>query len=140
MIKVIETEHSYLGICSFSNNQEDLVNRCVQEIDGKLLKNPPIVIYGKSAYQHRSIGFFSIMDEENDVPLLEGYRYSGQLAESQAITPSLSELLSIVNKMFDANFNGILVNRYENGKSRSPERATLSVKIRLEHIVMMKNI
>ena len=112
----IKTDKSYLGIYSFPLDKQELVQQCVNEVEGKLLKNPPIVVFGKPAYQHRSIGFFSVMDEENDVPLLEGYRYSGQLAESQEITPGLSELLSILNKMFDANFNGILVNRYENGE------------------------
>jgi alkylated DNA repair dioxygenase AlkB len=106
--KPVQTEKSYLGIYSLPDENKDLVERCVKEIDGKLLKNPPIIVYGRQAYQHRSIGFFSNESE--------GYRYSGQLAESQAMTPGLSELLEIINNMFQAKFNGILVNRYENGE------------------------
>ena len=104
----IVTEKSYLAIYSFPEGREQVVDKCVEEIEGKLLKNPPIVVFGKPAVQHRSIGFFSNESE--------GYRYSGQLAASQPMPPNLSELLEIINNMFSAKFNGILVNRYENGE------------------------
>ena len=108
MSRPIQTERSYLGIFSFPEGKETLLNLCVDEVEGKLLKNPPIVVFGKQAFQHRSIGFFSNESE--------GYRYSGQLAKSQLLSPNMSELLSVVNDMFTAKFNGILVNRYENGE------------------------
>ena len=106
--KPIETEKSYLGIYSMPEGKSGLIEVCVKEIEGKLLKNPPITVFGRPAIQHRSIGFFSNESE--------GYRYSGQLAASQPLTPDLLELLTIVNGMFGATFNGILVNRYENGE------------------------
>jgi alkylated DNA repair dioxygenase AlkB len=56
---------------------------------------------------HRSVGFFS--DES------EGYRYSGQLAASQPLPDFLAKLLNKVNTRFGTDFNGILVNRYEDG-------------------------
>ena len=104
----IVTQKSYLAIYSFPEAKEQVVDKCVEEIEGKLVKNPGIIVFGKPAIQHRSIGFFSNESE--------GYRYSGQLAASQPMPPNLSELLEIINNMFSAKFNGILVNRYENGE------------------------
>ena len=104
----IVTQKSYLAIYSFLESREQVVDKCVEEIEGKLVKNPGIIVFGKPAIQHRSIGFFSNESE--------GYRYSGQLAASQPMPPNLSELLEIINNMFSAKFNGILVNRYENGE------------------------
>ena len=72
-----------------------------------LVKNPKIKVYGKEATMHRSVGFFS--DES------EGYRYSGQLAQSQKLPDFLRKLLAKVNDEFGTDFNGILVNRYEDG-------------------------
>lgn len=101
----IQTEQSFLTVQQFP--LQNLVRQCIIEVNNKLIKNPEIVIYGKTCIQHRSIGFFS-----NDSI---GYHYSGQLAESQQLEPNLTLLLKEVNKMYNADFNGILVNRYENG-------------------------
>jgi alkylated DNA repair dioxygenase AlkB len=104
----IVTQKSYLAIYSVPEGKEQVVDKCVEEIEGKLLKNPGIIVFGKPAIQHRSIGFFSNESE--------GYRYSGQLAASQPMPPNLSDLLEIINNIFGTKFNGILVNRYENGE------------------------
>jgi alkylated DNA repair dioxygenase AlkB len=90
-----------------NSSQQTLFNKDKVEIYDKLIKNPPITVYGKTAYQHRSIGFFS-----NESV---GYKYSGQMAKSQSLTPNLTELLNLVNKLYNASFNGILVNRYDDG-------------------------
>jgi len=94
----LEYEKDYLS----EERSEILFNRC-KEL--KLIKNPKIKIYGKEATMHRSVGFFS--DES------EGYRYSGQLAKSQPLPNFLKRLLVRVNTKYDTNFNGILINRYE---------------------------
>ena len=70
----------------------------------QLIVNPKIIVYGKPGIQHRSVGFFS--DESI------GYKYSGSIP----MTRALSELLSLVNREFSAEFNGILINRYANGE------------------------
>ena len=57
--------------------------------------------------QNRNIGFFS--DES------EGYKYTGYIAVSKPLTENLLKLLNRINKKFDTNFNGILVNEYLNG-------------------------
>lgn len=106
----IKTEKSFLNV--YKKDVVDKMNleitNCVEEIKDKLLKNPPIVVYGKPAKQHRSIGFFSNASI--------GYYYSGQLAKSQPLTPKLKHLLEAINYKFNAEFNGILVNYYLNGE------------------------
>ena len=105
MEKLIETNTSYLSTYSFP--VETLISQCLEEIEGKLLVNPPITVFGRPAIQHRSIGFFSNTSI--------GYKYSGQLAESIPLTPALEILLGKVNSFMKADFNGILVNKYGDG-------------------------
>lgn len=69
---------------------------------------PPIVVYGKPATQNRDIGFFSDTSA--------GYNYSKQLAPSQPLTPLLRNLIDEVNKSLHTDFNGILINRYNDGR------------------------
>ena len=108
MNNIIKTEKSYLNVYTDSSEEYiNLIKLCVAEITDKLIENPKINIYGKSAIQHRSIGFFS----NNSI----GYYYSGQLAKSQTLTNNLSILLDKINIKFDSKFNGILVNKYING-------------------------
>jgi alpha-ketoglutarate-dependent dioxygenase alkB family protein 2 len=102
----IKTDNSYLS--GIELNIDDLLEKCVEEIDGLLMHNPEIYVYGKKCNQHRSIGFFS-----NESI---GYRYSGQLAESIRLTPNTELLLNYVNSTLTSDFNGILVNKYANGE------------------------
>ncbi len=69
---------------------------------------PPIVVYGKPATQNRDIGFFSDSSA--------GYNYSKQVAPSQPLTPVLRNLIDEVNKYLNTDFNGILINRYNDGR------------------------
>ena len=102
----IETENSYLS--GIELNINDLLEKCVEEVDELLIHNPEIYVYGKKCNQHRSIGFFS-----NESI---GYRYSRQLAESIRLTPNTELLLNYVNSTLTSDFNGILVNKYANGE------------------------
>ena len=101
----IKTKNSWLSIQKFINRQ--LMIACCEEIKGKLLVKPEIVVFNKVCNQNRNVGFFS-----NDSI---GYRYSGRLAASQPLTPALKELLDTINSLYDTNFNGILVNEYPDG-------------------------
>jgi alkylated DNA repair dioxygenase AlkB len=102
----IKTKHSYLGkVCV---DIDELLAKCIEEIEGKLDERPPIFVFGKKAYQHRNLGFFSDMSI--------GYYYSGQLSQSKTMTEGLNELLNLVNTIFDADFNGILINEYPDGE------------------------
>jgi alkylated DNA repair dioxygenase AlkB len=102
---LIQTKNSFLTVQKFKDTK--LITDCVSDISDKLLKNPQIIVYGKVCYQHRSIGFFS----NNSI----GYHYSNQLAKSQPLTDNLQDLLNQVNELYQTDFNGILINKYENG-------------------------
>ena len=103
---LLETEHSKL-VKVQGKKYESLVDKCVDEINNLLNVKPEIVIMGKKCNQKRNIGFFS--------DISEGYKYSGQISKSIPLTKSLKKLLKKINKKFMANFNGILINEYENG-------------------------
>lgn len=89
----------------FETDEADNLFELCKELD--LEKNPPVVIFGKPGIMHRSIGFFSNESE--------GYKYTNQISKSKPLPKFLSKLLKRVNKHFNSDFNGILVNRYENG-------------------------
>ena len=85
-----------------------LLEQCVLDIQGKLEERLPIIIYGRQCYQKRNIGFFSNTSI--------GYNYSRQTVLSTPLSCGLSELLEYVNTIFNADFNGILVNEYISGE------------------------
>jgi len=84
-----------------------LLEECVAYVEPHLEEQPEIIVYGKKCKQHRNIGFFS--DESI------GYRYSKKLMHSKPMSPCMERLLNVINKTLDADFNGILVNKYMNG-------------------------
>ena len=101
----VKTDRSALSRYSFSDTT--FISACVADVKDTLLENPPIVVYGKPAMQHRSIGFFSDSSK--------GYRYSGQFAPAQPLSTNLQTLLVQVNANFGTEFNGLLVNKYSSG-------------------------
>ena len=106
MVKLIETDTSYLAMGGFCDI--GLIEKCLEETDGLLIVKPPLIIFGKPAKQPRNVGFFS------DTSI--GYKYSTTMMHSIPLTDGLRELLDVVNRMFpDANFNGILINTYQDG-------------------------
>ena len=106
MERLIETDRSYLSMGHFSD--QPLIEQCVVETAALLQVKPPLVIFGKPARQPRNVGFFS------DTSI--GYKYSTTLMPSIPLTDGLKELLDTVNTIFpDANFNGILINTYQDG-------------------------
>ena len=106
MRTIIETAKSFLRLFTLIF-EDNFIKTCVEEVDDKLIVKPRVYYYGKAAVQHRDIGFFS------DKSI--GYYYSGQLTESIPLTKNLSILLDSINKYFEADFNGILVNKYNDG-------------------------
>lgn len=59
----------------------------------------------------RSIGFYSNLERD-------GFKYTGQTMETQPIPQFLQKVLDRVNRKMGTNFNGILVNRYEDGSEK----------------------
>lgn len=108
MQSLIKTESSFLNVYSCEEYSE-LIKKCIEEVKYELLVKPPIQLYGKTVYQQRSIGFFS-----NESI---GYYYSGQLAKSKPLQPNIKELMDIINTRFNTKYNGILVNKYDDGNN-----------------------
>ena len=104
--ELIKTDKSYLRVGDFSDRE--LLEQCKLEIVGLLNIRPEIKVFGKTGHQHRNVGFFS----DDSI----GYKYSNQLSKSKPLTAALNKLIQIVNKEFNGNFNGILVNEYMDGK------------------------
>ena len=104
---LIETGKSKLWI---QNNFTDNIYEDLHKLNTVLEVEPPIRTPRGMGRQRRDIGFFS--DESI------GYEYSYQIIKSQPLKaqPVLYNLLLKVNKELGTKFNGILVNRYENGE------------------------
>ena len=105
MITLLNTEKSWLNEYDFENLE--LLDNCIKEIEGMLNVNPKFKCFGRDCIMHRAIGFFSNSSR--------GYFYSKQLEASKPLTSSLVILLENINSIFNSDFNGILINRYENG-------------------------
>ena len=108
MQTLIKTEKSFLNVYP-CEEYSDIIQKCISEVKDELLVKPPIQLYGKTVYQQRNIGFFS-----NESI---GYHYSGQLARSKKLSIHTEELMKIINSRFGTNYNGILVNYYEDGNN-----------------------
>ena len=108
LLTLIKTEKSFLNIYT-GEEYADLILLCIKEIKDELESDKPLQMYGKTVYQQRDIGFFS-----NDSI---GYYYSGQLERSKPLKPNCFKLMQLINKRFDTDNNGILVNRYNGGKN-----------------------
>ena len=93
----IKTDKSYLNIYAFPD--ENLIKECVEGLNSKL-----------TTHRFRKVGFFS---DECDGTL---YKYGRlNIAKAQKLTPSLKNLLDMINLIFNSDYNGILINKYDNG-------------------------
>ena len=94
----IKTDKSFLNIYTLSDNI--LTNKCISEISDKLGLS-----YG------RNTGFFS------DKYKKDYYYAIFKVAKRHPLTPSLSILLDYINNLFQTDYNGILINKYDTGKN-----------------------
>ena len=102
---IIKTNKSSLK--TTNHDYKELIEKCILEIEDKLIINPEIIVYGKKCNQHRNVAFFSNTSI--------GYHYSNQLAKSIKLTKNLEILLNNINQKFNSDFNGILINKYKDG-------------------------
>jgi alkylated DNA repair dioxygenase AlkB len=107
MTTLLQTQKSSLIIHDLDDDMVQLIEECIEKIEPELLINPPIILYGKQCYQHRSIMFYSNTSI--------GYYYSGKLMASKKLHKCLADLLDYINKKFNFDYNGILINKYCNG-------------------------
>jgi len=107
MIRVFENPEKTASLDKYAYNNKYLLNECAKEVQPQLELKPEIVVFGKKRNQQRNVGFFS--DES------VGYEYSKKLMKSKQLSNNLNLLLNDVNNLLKSNFNGILINEYENG-------------------------
>tara|TARA_B110000483_G_scaffold3711_1_gene4371 strand:+ start:2121 stop:2681 length:561 start_codon:yes stop_codon:yes gene_type:complete len=98
-------EQSFITFQQFPD--KDLLERCGHEIKDLVNEYPEIIISGTAYQQSSCVCFFSNESES--------YYYYNKQSPSKPMTRTLSELLIIVNKIYDSHFNGILINKYKNG-------------------------
>ena len=89
---------------------KSVIDQAADDVLPYLIKNQKFKLYGKECTMRRSLAFFA--NKEDSL----GYFFSGQIAHSQDLPESLQTLLFLVNDKFGSEYNGVLVNRYENGK------------------------
>jgi len=104
---MIKTDASEFRVKDLELDMIHMIAECAKEVNDTLDYHPPIMMYGKVCHQQRSVGFYS------DVSC--GYNYSKQKAPSKKMTPLLIQLLDFVNEVYQSEFNGVLVNKYESG-------------------------
>lgn len=96
---------AFLDKGMFPNVQ--LLEQCIHDIEPQLEKRPTIIVFDKICKQNRDVGFFS-----NDS---KGYLYSKKLMVSKPLSSAMNELLVSINIMLGTQYNGILVNKYNDG-------------------------
>ena len=107
METLIKTETSFLRQIDFSKNALIILLAC-DLIKSKFEENLKVKILGgkkytldkKTIFLSNSIGNYNIM---------------GQRFESQPFQCGFETILKIINEYFDTNFNGIIIDKYENG-------------------------
>lgn len=106
--RVIQTEKSFLSKFTIEDPKIiEAISQCVAGIENSLLVRPPIKVFNRECRQPRDVGFFS----DDSI----GYYYSRQLMNSQPLTEEMQTILEYVNSVYQAEFNAILINRYNNG-------------------------
>lgn len=89
-------------------DHKELIETIIQQAKDCFEIEPEITVFGKLCRQPRDVQFRS--DDS------KGYFYSNQVMQSKPLTAEMQELLRIVNASLGAQYNGILFNRYKNGR------------------------
>ena len=92
---------------SFLGHKE-LIAQVVKDAKPKLLHRPKIVVRGGEVGQPRDVAFFSDASS--------GYLYSHRLMNAQPLSDAMRNLLNVLNVAYGVQFNGLLINRYRDGK------------------------
>lgn len=91
---------------------KDVIQAAVRSAVPLLDHRPPLpAMYGRPVNMPRNLGFFCAPG------VSYGYFFSRQLAAAKPITVELATLLELVNRLFGTEYNGALVNEYEDGDS-----------------------
>ena len=110
MVTRFESAESKLKSGTLDPIGAGFLDAAVSEIREKLERYPPIELYGKVVHQRRHVGFFANPDQT------AGYFYSNTIARSKIPGPAMNSLITHINDLFEATFNGVLVNLYKDGQ------------------------
>ncbi len=102
---LLNDNQSFLSHSKYDNIE--LLQSCIEDVNEELEIKPEIIVFDKVCHQQRDIGFYS----NNSI----GYHYSNKLMKSKPLTENLEKLIKEVNEIFSSEFNGILINRYNDG-------------------------
>lgn len=106
---VLETERSKLVVHEVEGRITLLLGECARAVENELEVHPTMHLYGREVHQRRSVGFFSDQSA--------GYTYSKTKRIPKPLEHQcLRDLLRYISDKFETEFNGILINRYENGE------------------------
>lgn len=107
METLIKSETSFLRQIDFSKNALIILLAC-DLIKSKFKENLKVKILGGKKYtQDKKTIFLS-----NSIG---NYNIMGQRFESHPFQCGFETILKIINEYFDTNFNGIIIDKYENG-------------------------
>lgn len=84
------------------------IAQVVKDAKPMLLHRPKIVVMGSEVGQPRDVAFFSDAST--------GYLYSHRLMTAQPLTDAMRDLLQVLNTTYGVQFNGLLINRYRDGR------------------------
>ena len=107
METLIKTERSFLREIDFSKNNLTITIACYL-LASKLKDSLKVNIYFKNNTQNKKIIFLS--NEKTS------YNTMGQRFESKPLNYGCDFILKKVNEYFNSNYNGIVVEKYDNGK------------------------
>ena len=107
METLIKTETSFLRQIDFSKNALIILLAC-DLIKSKFKENLKVKILGGKKYTKDKKTIFLSNSTGN-------YNRMGQRFESHPFQCGFETILKIINEYFDTNFNGIIIDKYENG-------------------------
>ena len=100
----IKTDDSYFG--KINADIEPLLIECINEAKPHLILNPQLALFNKLTNQNVIVGFFS-----NESI---GIRYAKQFVLSNPLSPSLMELLHLINNEINCDFNSVIIQELPN--------------------------
>ena len=131
METLINTETSFLRQIDFTKNALIILLAC-DLIKSKLKENLKVKILGGKKYtQDKKTIFLS-----NSIG---NYNIIGQRYESHPFQCGFETILKLVNEYFDTNFNGIIIDRYENGNHYTEPYSDCESYIKKNDVFILTN-
>ena len=105
---LIKTKMSSLRMSTLPTDIMVLLDINIDSVSDELAVRPEIMMYGKLRHQRRNVGFYSDTST--------GYNYRSTKTSAMPLHSWMRTLLLYVNAKYKHEFNGILINKYNNGE------------------------